>query len=176
MGHKRKGNKLKEFGVKHFLLEMKISFRRNYIPPSISVLVLMLLFPIFEVILYFITKNPLEVDEIIYMVIITLTPFIIGYKFQAKAISITDVIFTIIIWSYILLIGREYKVHEFSIWKLIVTVFMFFLVSFWMVFNFNNISEDKKKFEEKKKLFISGRLEKEEASIEFVDGMEVDPK
>lgn len=165
--------KYKEFGIRHWYETLRRALRRNFEVPSIKLIVLILLFPFMECVLYSRTGSGLNVEQIMYLMIITLTPFILGKKFQETKLVSMDTFIIILLIIYIFTIGLDYKEGYFyTPVRIIISIITLVILLLWLLYNLAEVEAELENFFKKKKANKKEHLEKEPPLP--ADEMEVD--
>jgi len=140
--------------------------------PSITTIGIMIIYPFLEIFLFKFIGEPLSCKLSLYTIILTLTPFVLGYKISNKIFTNGEVVVLLLLSSFIILSGITLKSNEFSFDFSL----MWYLLALsgcicWIIIDFSNftrIRSLRKEYSKKKK---NHKIVNEENNL---DGMEVE--
>jgi hypothetical protein len=151
-----------------FIGDLKNSMK----PPSITIFSIMMLYSLIEIFLFIFTGKSLPGKEIMYIILLTWLPFILGNKVSTKTFENSEVVILLILSIFLVLAGVTLKSDDFVFeFHESTYVLVLIIAFFWMLIDlkyFNRIREQRIKEKEKLKENTG------EKHAGFDDGMEVD--
>lgn len=152
--------------------ELQEDLGQSIIIPSFTTIGIMILFPFLEIFIYcFIGKN-LSIKESLYTILLTLIPFVLGYKVANKIFENGEVVILLILSFFIVFSGitlKNDKIYfEFGLFWYFLFIGICILWTLIDFSEFNRIRQNRKEYNESMKK--SNGINTNKA----IDGMEVE--
>lgn len=152
------------------LSELLKDLRDSMKMPSFTIFSIMMVYSFVEIFLFVFTGDPLPSKEIMYIILLTWLPFILGNKVSTKTFENNEVVILLLLTTFLALAGVTLKSKDFpyefhgSIY-IIALIFAFL----WMLIDFKYLNKIREqRYKEKMKTNTN------KVQLEFNDGMAVD--
>jgi len=135
--------------------ELKEDLEQSIIIPSFTTIGIMIIFPFLEIFIYcFIGKN-LSIKESLYTILLTLIPFVLGYKVANKIFENGEVVILLILSFFIVFSGITLKndkiFFEFGLFWYFLFIGICILWTLIDFSEFNRIRQNRKEYNESMK-------------------------
>jgi len=151
--------------------ELKSDIWQSIKLPSTTTIWIMLIYPLLEIFIYWFVGNALPLKAALYTFLLTLIPFVLGYKISNKIFENGEVVILLVLSFFIVFSGITLKSTLFSFdFPLVFYIVSVLICIIWTLIDFNEFSrirQRRKEYNENMKISTSVKSDNQ------IDGMEV---
>ncbi|MBM7562765.1 hypothetical protein [Fusibacter tunisiensis] len=151
--------------------ELKIDIGQAIKIPSTTTIMIMIIYPLLEIFIYLFVGNALPLKAALYAFLLTLIPFVLGYKISNKIFEYVEVVILLVLSFFIVFSGITLKSAIFSFdFPLFFYFISIIICIIWTLIDFSELSRLRQRRKEYKE---SMKTTNNVITDNQVDGMEV---